>query len=83
LGVWACGWAQTPTNINKMEDKKMNNMFNFMVYRNLSLLGVMIVVAGFRDKESAEEYIELLKSKYPQEVYYVKEVKEVERLRDS
>ncbi len=61
----------------------MNDMFSFVVYRNLNLLGVAIVVAGFRDKESAEEYIDLLKSKYPQDAYCVKEVKEVERLRDS
>lgn len=61
----------------------MNNMFKFMVYRDLNLLGVSIVVAGFRDKEQANEYIDLLKSKYPQDKYCVKEVKEVERLRDS
>jgi hypothetical protein len=83
LGVWACGWAQTPTNIIKMEVNKMNNMFNFMVYRDLSLLGVMIVVAGFRDKESAEDYVNFIKIKNPHDDYCIKEVKEVERLRDS
>jgi hypothetical protein len=77
------GGLKHPSNINKMEVKKMNNMFNFMVYRNLSLLGVMIVVAGFRDKESAEEYVNFLKIKNPHDDYCIKEVKEVERLRDS
>ncbi len=56
---------------------------NYLVYRDLDALGVLILKAGFRDKESAEEYIELLKFKYPQDSYCVKEVKEVERLRDS
>jgi hypothetical protein len=50
---------------------------NYLVYRHLDALGVLIFTAGFRDKESAEEYIELLKSKYPQDKYCVKEVKEV------
>ena len=56
---------------------------NYLVYRELEALGVLIFVAGFRDKESAEEYIDLLKSKYPQEVYCVKEIKEVEALRSQ
>ena len=58
-------------------------MCNYLVYRELEALGVLIFVAGFRDKESAEEYIDLLKSKYPQEVYCVKEIKEVEALRSQ
>ena len=85
LKVFGClgVWAQTPTNINKMEVKKMVVLCNYLVYRELEALGVLIFVAGFRDKGSAEEYIDLLKSKYPQDKYCVKEVKEVERLRDS
>lgn len=58
-------------------------MCNYLVYRELNALGVLIFVAGFREKEKAEEYIELLKCKYPQDKYCVKEVKEVERLLDS
>jgi len=54
---------------------------NYLVYRQLTALGVLIFVAGFRDKEQAYEYIELLKSKYPKDAYCVKEVKEVEALR--
>jgi hypothetical protein len=50
---------------------------NYLVYRHLDALGVLIFKAGFRDKESAEEYMDLLKSKYPQDKYCVKEVKEV------
>ena len=56
---------------------------NYLVYRYLSALGVGIFVAGFRDKERAYEYMELLKSKYPKEEYCIKEVKEVETLRNS
>ncbi len=56
---------------------------NYLVYRELEALGVLIFVAGFRDKEQAEEYIEFLKSKDPKEAYCVKEVKEVEALRNS
>ena len=56
---------------------------NYLVYRELEALGVGIFIAGFRDKERAYEYMELLKSKYPQEQFCVKEVKEVEKLRDS
>jgi hypothetical protein len=56
---------------------------NYLVYRELDALGVLIFVAGFRDRESAEEYIDLLKSKYPQDKYCVKEVKEVEALRNA
>lgn len=56
---------------------------NFLVYRNLSALGVSIFVAGFRDKESAEEYVSFLKTKYPKEDYCIKEIKEVEKLRDN
>jgi len=56
---------------------------NYLVYRELDALGVLIFVAGFRDNEQANEYIELLKSKYPQDKYCVKEVKEVEALRNS
>jgi hypothetical protein len=60
-----------------MEVKKMVVLCNYLVYRHLDALGVLIFKAGFRDKESAEEYMDLLKSKYPQDKYCVKEVKEV------
>jgi aryl-alcohol dehydrogenase-like predicted oxidoreductase len=56
---------------------------NYLVYRYLDKLGVGIFIAGFRDKEQAEEYMGLLKSKYPKEEYCIREVKEVETLRNS
>ena len=74
----------TPSIIEVIREvKKMIVSCNYLVYRELEALGILILVAGFRDKESAEEYIDLLKSKYPKDVYCVKEVKEVEALRNA
>ena len=52
----------------------MINIFNFLVYRKFRSADVSYLDAGFMEKERAEEYIKLLKKKYPNEDYYIKEV---------